>query len=64
MVAINSLTMLVLYGVLGGFLLGVGKLPIPWQALLLSVGIYVTLPLGGGLFFQNLDDQGQRGIMV
>ncbi|NLH41624.1 MAG: arsenical-resistance protein, partial [Planctomycetes bacterium] len=32
MVAINSLTMLVLYGVLGGFLLGVGKLPVPWQA--------------------------------
>ena len=29
MVAINSLTMLLLYGVLGGFLLGVGKLPIP-----------------------------------
>ena len=38
MVAINSLTMLVLYGVLGGFLLGVGKLPVPWQALLLSIG--------------------------
>ena len=48
MVAINSLTMLVLYGVLGGFLLGVGKLPIPWQALLLSVGIYVALPLVAG----------------
>jgi len=48
MVAINSLTMLVLYGVLGGFLLGVGKLPIPWQALLLSVGVYVALPLGAG----------------
>ncbi len=31
MVAINSLTMLVLYGVLGGLLLGVGKLPVPWQ---------------------------------
>ena len=28
MVAINSLTMLVLYGVLGGFLLGVGRLPL------------------------------------
>ncbi|EMS78617.1 ACR3 family arsenite efflux transporter [Desulfotignum phosphitoxidans] len=50
MVAINSLTMLVLYGVLGGFLLGVGKLPIPWQALLLSVGIYVALPLVAGYF--------------
>ncbi|WP_457551370.1 ACR3 family arsenite efflux transporter [Desulfobacula sp.] len=48
MVAINSLTMLVLYGVLGGFLLGVGKLPVPWQALLLSVAVYVALPLVAG----------------
>lgn len=48
MVAINSLTMLILYGVLGGFLLGVGKLPVPWQALLLSIGIYVALPLVAG----------------
>jgi len=48
MVAINSLTMLVLYGVLGGFLLGVGRLPVPWQALLLSIGIYVALPLVAG----------------
>ena len=45
MVAINSLTMLLLYGVLGGFLLGVGRLPVPWQALLLSISIYVALPL-------------------
>jgi ACR3 family arsenite transporter len=48
MVAINSLTMLVLYGVLGGFLLGVGRLPVPWQALLLSIGVYVALPLVAG----------------
>ena len=50
MVAINSLTMLVLYGVLGGFLLGVGRLPVPWQALVLSIGIYVALPLVAGYF--------------
>jgi len=50
MVAINSLTMLVLYGPLGGFLLGVGRLPVPWQALLLSIGIYVALPLVAGYF--------------
>jgi len=50
MVAINSLTMLLLYGVLGGFLLGVGQLPVPWQALLLSVAIYVALPLVAGYF--------------
>jgi len=48
MVAINSLTMLVLYGLLGGFLLGVGRLPVPWQALVLSIGIYVALPLVAG----------------
>jgi ACR3 family arsenite transporter len=48
MVAINSLTMLVLYGPLGGFLLGVGRLPVPWQALVLSIGIYVALPLVAG----------------
>ncbi|MDA1045016.1 MAG: ACR3 family arsenite efflux transporter [Verrucomicrobia bacterium] len=48
MVAINSLTMLLLYGVLGGVLLGVGKLPVPWQALLLSIAIYVALPLVAG----------------
>jgi ACR3 family arsenite transporter len=50
MVAINSLTMLLLYGVLGGFLLGVGRMPVPWQALLLSIGIYVALPLVAGYF--------------
>ena len=50
MVAINSLTMLVLYGVLGGFLLGVGRLPVPWQALLLSISVYVALPLVAGYF--------------
>ena len=48
MVAINSLVMLFLYGPLGGFLLGVGKLPVPWQALLLSISVYVALPLAAG----------------
>jgi len=48
MVAINSLTMLLLYGPLGGFLLGVGRLPVPWQALLLSIAVYVALPLAAG----------------
>jgi len=45
MVAINSLTMLFLYAPLGGWLLGVNKMPIPWQTIILSVVIYVGLPL-------------------
>ncbi len=54
MVAINSLTMLLLYGPLGGFLLGVGRLPVPWQALLLSIAIYVALPLVAGYASRKL----------
>ena len=50
MVAINSLTMLVLYAPLGGFLLGVNSMPIPWRTILFSVGIYVALPLVAGYF--------------
>jgi ACR3 family arsenite transporter len=53
MVALNSLTMLVLYGVLGGFLLGIGRLPVPWQALVLSIGVYVVLPLLAGYFSRH-----------
>ena len=54
MVAINSLAMLFLYGPLGGFLLGVGRLPVPWQALLLSIGIYVALPLVAGYISRKM----------
>ena len=54
MVAINSLTMLLLYGPLGGFLLGVGRLPVPWQALVLSIAIYVALPLAAGCLSRRL----------
>jgi ACR3 family arsenite transporter len=54
MVAINSLTMLVLYGPLGGFLLGIGQLPVPWQALALSILVYVALPLAAGYLSRKI----------
>jgi len=50
MVAINSLLMLLLYGLLGSFLLNINDMPIPWQTMLLSVAIYVALPLVAGYF--------------
>jgi len=50
MVAINSLTMLLLCGPLGRFLLGRAELPVAWEALLLSIGVYVALPLLAGYF--------------
>ena len=54
MVAINSLTMLVLYAPLGGLLLGINAMPIPWKTILLSVTIYVGLPLVAGYFSRKL----------
>lgn len=50
MVAVNSLTMLFLYVPLGGLLLSVNQMPIPWQTIALSVLIYVGLPLLLGYF--------------
>lgn len=54
MVAINSLIMLFLYGPLGGLLLNVNSMPVPWQTILLSVSIYVALPLIAGYFSRKL----------
>ncbi|MEH6502814.1 MAG: ACR3 family arsenite efflux transporter [Cycloclasticus sp.] len=54
MVAINSLMMLLLYGPLGGLLLNVNSMPVPWQTMVLSVSIYVALPLVAGYFSRKL----------
>lgn len=54
MVAINSLMMLFLYGPLGGLLLNVNSMPVPWQTMVLSVSIYVALPLVTGYFSRKL----------
>jgi len=54
MVAINSLTMLFLYAPLGSWLLGVNKMPIPWQTIVLSVVVYVGLPLILGFYSRKL----------
>ncbi len=53
MVAINSLMMLFLYAPLGGLLLSVNLMPIPWETILLSVLIYVGLPLISGYFMRK-----------
>jgi ACR3 family arsenite transporter len=45
MVAVNSLTMLFLYAPLGKWLLSVNNLMVPWETIVLSVLIYVGLPL-------------------
>jgi ACR3 family arsenite transporter len=50
MVAVNSLTMLFLYAPLGRWLLAANNLIVPWQTIMLSVLIYVGLPLAAGMY--------------
>uniref|UniRef100_A0A0G4HN09 Arsenical-resistance protein n=1 Tax=Chromera velia CCMP2878 TaxID=1169474 RepID=A0A0G4HN09_9ALVE len=50
MVAVNSVLMLLLFGLIGGALLQMGQLPVPWEALLLSISVYVVFPLVTGIF--------------
>jgi len=37
--------MLLLYGPLGSLLLNVNSMPVPWETMVLSVSVYVALPL-------------------
>lgn len=50
MVAVNSLAMLFLYAPLGKWLLAASDLTVPWQTIVLSVLIYVGLPLICGIY--------------
>ncbi|ACK71732.1 arsenical-resistance protein [Gloeothece citriformis PCC 7424] len=50
MVAVNSLTMLFLYAPLGKWLLSANNLTVPWETIVLSVLIYVGLPLIAGIY--------------
>jgi ACR3 family arsenite transporter len=50
MVAINSLVMLFVYAPLGRWLLAANNLSVPWQTIVLSVLIYVGLPLAAGAY--------------
>ncbi|MDB9527984.1 ACR3 family arsenite efflux transporter [Oscillatoria sp. CS-180] len=48
MVAINSLAMLFLYAPLGRWLLATNNLTVPWETIVISVLVYVGLPLLAG----------------
>ncbi|ERN42281.1 arsenical-resistance protein [Rubidibacter lacunae KORDI 51-2] len=53
MVAINSLAMLFLYAPLGRWLLAANNLTVPWETIVLSVLIYVGLPLLAGVYSRH-----------
>lgn len=52
-VATNDLFILVAFTPIVAFLLGVGGVKIPWNTLILSVVLFVVIPLAGGIFTRN-----------
>lgn len=53
-VATNDLIILVAFTPIVAFLLGVGGVTIPWDTLLLSVVLFVVIPLAGGIITRNV----------
>ncbi|MEO6353264.1 MAG: ACR3 family arsenite efflux transporter [Oxalobacteraceae bacterium] len=49
-VALNNVIMIFVFAPLVAFLLGVTDITVPWETLLLSVGLYVVIPLAAGIF--------------
>lgn len=61
-VATNDLIILVAFTPIVAFLLGVGGVPIPWDTLILSVVLFVVIPLTAGALTRHLvvKNQGQE----
>jgi ACR3 family arsenite transporter len=53
-VATNDLIILVAFTPIVAFLLGISGITIPWSTLLLSVVLFVVIPLSGGIITRNL----------
>ncbi len=52
-VSVNDLIMIFAFSPLAGFLLGVTDVVVPWETLLLSVLLYVVIPLAAGIVTRN-----------
>lgn len=53
-VATNDLIILIAFTPIVAFLLGIGGVSIPWDTLLLSVVLFVVIPLAGGILTRTL----------
>lgn len=53
-VATNDLIILVAFTPIVAFLLGIGGITIPWMTLIVSVVLFVVVPLAGGILTRNL----------
>jgi ACR3 family arsenite transporter len=52
-VSVNDIVMIFAFAPIAAFLLGISDIEVPWETLLLSVFLYVLLPLVAGAFTNN-----------
>lgn len=61
-VSVNDVIMIFAFAPISAFLLGVSDIQVPWQTLLISVLLYVLLPLVAGVITRNMLNNGKRSI--
>jgi ACR3 family arsenite transporter len=60
-VSVNDLIMVVAFAPIAGFLLGINQIEVPWETLLLSVLLYVVVPLAAGYLTRRHLESRQEG---
>lgn len=63
-VSVNDIIMVFAFAPIAAFLLGVSDITVPWETLLLSVVLYVVLPLGAGIWTRHRLEQGGDGVRL
>lgn len=63
-VSVNDIIMVFAFAPLTAFLLGVSDIQVPWETLLLSVVLYVVLPLLAGIYTRHRLEAGKDGSTV
>lgn len=58
-VSINNIIMIFAFAPIASFLLGVTDIAVPWETLLLSVALYVIIPLAAGYITRKKLDKGR-----
>ena len=63
-VAVNDLIMVFAFVPIATFLLGMNNIFVPWNTLILSVFLYVVIPLVGGYFTRKFLERNSKGSWI
>ncbi len=63
-VSVNDIIMIFAFAPIAAFLLGVSNIEVPWQTLMLSVVLYVVLPLAAGVWTRHRLERNGDGVRL